>query len=67
MSFKTLPYRIVYGKPCHLPIKLEHRAWWAIRTFKYDLITAGEERRLHLSGLELRHMRVLDYLKRGRS
>ncbi|GKA00087.1 reverse transcriptase domain-containing protein [Tanacetum coccineum] len=23
------PYKIVYGKSCHLPIELEHRAYWA--------------------------------------
>jgi transposase InsO family protein len=24
------PYQIVYGKTCHLPVELEHRAYWAI-------------------------------------
>jgi len=43
------PYRVVYGKPCHLPVEIEHKAWWAIKKLKYDLTEAGEERRLQLS------------------
>jgi len=50
------PYRLVYGKACHLPVELEHRTLWVIKKCNLNIDEAGIHRKLQLQELEeLRH------------
>nr|GEU52603.1 reverse transcriptase domain-containing protein [Tanacetum cinerariifolium] len=49
------PYKLLYGKSCHLPIELEHKAYWALKHANFVLKTAGNHQKLQLNEInELR-------------
>ncbi|GJV87356.1 reverse transcriptase domain-containing protein [Tanacetum coccineum] len=52
----TTSYKLIYGKNCHLPFEIEHRAYWALKKYNPYLIAAGEKRMFQLHELdELRY------------
>ncbi|GKA39615.1 reverse transcriptase domain-containing protein [Tanacetum coccineum] len=58
-AFKTpigcTPYKLVYEKACHLRIKLEHKAYWALNHCNFDLKSASDHRKVQMNELnELR-------------
>nr|GEW11632.1 reverse transcriptase domain-containing protein [Tanacetum cinerariifolium] len=59
LAYKTpigcTPYKLVYGKACHLPIELERKAYWALKHANFNLQTVGDHRKVQLNELnELR-------------
>ncbi|GKE59326.1 reverse transcriptase domain-containing protein, partial [Tanacetum coccineum] len=52
---RCTPFRLVYGKACHLPIEIEHKVYCALKQCNMDLIAVAKNRFMELNELmELR-------------
>ena len=50
-SIRMSPYRIVFGKPCHLLLELEYKVMWVIKKLNVDLQAVKENRLLQMNEL----------------
>nr|GEY55540.1 reverse transcriptase domain-containing protein [Tanacetum cinerariifolium] len=48
---RCTPYKLVYGKACHLPIELERKVYWALKQTNFNLSIAGDHRKIQLNEL----------------
>ncbi|GJU14232.1 reverse transcriptase domain-containing protein [Tanacetum coccineum] len=45
------PYKLLYGKACHLPIELEHKSYWALKHCNFNLKTMGDHQKVQMNEL----------------
>ena len=55
-TYKTImgmsPYRLVYGKACHLPVEIEYKAWWEVKRLNLDVGRVSLNKLLDINKLE---------------
>nr|GFB08739.1 reverse transcriptase domain-containing protein [Tanacetum cinerariifolium] len=56
---RCAPYKLMYGKACHLPMELEHTAYWALKQANFNLTISGDHQKIQLNELnELRNIKT---------
>ncbi|XP_057775331.1 uncharacterized protein LOC130994302 [Salvia miltiorrhiza] len=66
-AYKTLfgmspdsPYRMLFGKMCHRPVKLEHKALWAVNKINFYWDKVGQARKLEIQEFEKNRREAYD-------
>ncbi|XP_015955152.1 uncharacterized protein LOC107479539 [Arachis duranensis] len=54
------PFRIVYGKACHVLIEIEHKAYWVVKQCNIDFTKTGIAKKLQLEELKCLRMEAYE-------
>ncbi|XP_010490378.1 PREDICTED: uncharacterized protein LOC104768149 [Camelina sativa] len=59
----TTPFKLVYGKSCHLPVEFEYNSLWTTKQMNFNVKTAAERRLIQLNELDEIRMNAYESTK----